>query len=328
MNENNSGTKSAEEILALEKELENDANEAMKEARKPSEDEDDEPKSKPDKKDEDDEEDADDEEDEGEDEDEGDLDDEDTEDDDEDQDDADDDAGKTKDKTKDKPVPAWMVKMQERRIAKEVAKAREEARAEFEKEHGRKPNADEKKELDSDLIDDFKKEFGVEPDENTMKFLKFLEKRSPKLSPEFTERMAKIEQANIEKLEEIGFEQDFSKQKKLLDKYFPDADTKALDRIKVKVKELAYTEKYAKYSLDDIIRLNRKALSPVERKKTGEKSKGGNGTARYTADNIDADNVDWESMSIEEAEKAMNALEKKQGKVSRMKIIRKGRQVN
>jgi hypothetical protein len=54
-----------------------------------------------------------------------------------------------------------------------------------------------------------------------------------------------------------------------------------------KIKELAYTEKYSKYSLTDIIRLNRKALTPVDRKKTGEPSKGGADQARYTADQID-----------------------------------------
>lgn len=318
-NNNNSGTKSAEDILKLEKELEQEANVAMNEARKPSEDEDEIPEKVEEKV----------EEDEDEDDEDGDIDDEDIdEDDEEDEGEIDEDDKHPKSKDKEKAVPAWMVKMQERRLQQEIARAREEARKEFEKEHGRKPDADEKKELDSNLVDDFKEEFGIEPDENTKKFLQFLEKRQPKLSPEFTERMAKIEQANIEKLEEIGFEKDFSQQKPLIDKYFPKLDDKALNRIKTKVKELAYTEKYAKYSLDDIIRLNRKALTPVERKRTGEPSKGGAGQARYTVDNIDADKIDWDSLSIEEAEKAMASLEKNQGKTSRLKVYRKGRAIN
>lgn len=326
MIENNSGKPSAEEILKMEEDL---GTLAEQNQGKPSEfEDDDDEEQKPPKKEtkkakvEDDNE----EEDEEEDEDDGDIEDDDLEKDDDDDIEDDDDKG---DKSKDKPIPAWMVKMNERRLNKAVEDAKKQAREEFEAEHGRKPNAEEKKDLEDDLASDFEKEFGVAPDENTKKFLGWLEKRtSSKMSPELTERMAKIEQDALEKAEEIGFEQDFTKQKKLLDKYFPEADTKVIDRIKAKVKELAYTEKYAKYDLADIIRLNRKSLAPVERKKTGEASRGGTGQARYTPDQIDPEKIDWKSMSVEEADKVMTAIEKNQGKKSRMQIFRKGKRIN
>lgn len=331
MSKSNSGTKSAQEIEELEKELETEAENATDE--QPSEDdeeEEEEDKSKhanDDDEDESDDSDEDDEEDEGdEDEDDEESDDEDdTEDDEDDEEDNDDDQNANK--KGNKKIPAWMVKMNERRVSKAIKDAQAKASKDFEEKNGRKPNANEKKELDSDLAKDFEEEFGVAPDENTVKFLKFLEKRTG-LNPETKERLAKIEKDALARAEEIGFEQDFSSQKKLINKLFPEASEKVINRIKAKVKELAYTEKYSKYSLDDIIRLNRKSLAPVPRTKTGEPSKGGKGMARYTADNIDPENIDWESMSNEEAEKVMNALEKKQGNLSRVKIFRKGKKVN
>ncbi len=342
MADQNTGTKTAEEILEMEKELEAEAK-ANEQA--PSEfDEDDEDEPEPTKKgkkektkveddedeDEGDEDDAD--EDDSEDEDDDTEDDDETEDDDDEEaDDKDEDDDEPKGKKK---TPAWQLKMQERRFNKKIAEARTEITKEFEAKYGRKPTDAEKKDLDKSLDDslaeDFEKEFGEAPDEKTVKFLKFLEKRNSKtnFSPEFTERIAKIEKDAIEKAEVIGFENDFSKQKKLLDKLFPGVSEKALARIKSKVKEFAYTEKYAQYTLDDIIKLHRKALAPLSRKKTGEPSRGGAGQARYTADNLDPEKIDWDSLSVEEAEKTMAALEKGQGKKSNLKIYRKGKRVN
>lgn len=331
---NSSGKPSAEEIQEMEKNLDKKAEESVDDKeKKPSDidvadDEDDSEKS--DKKDskkksksEKDDDQEDEEEDDDDDIDDDDL--EDEEDDDEDEEEDDDD-----DAPKGKKLPAWQVKMQERRLNKAKTEIESNLRKEFEEKYGRKPTTEEKQEMKDSLAEDFEKEFGVEPDEKTLKFLKFLEGRTKKfeMPPEMSKRLEKIEKHSIEQAEEIGFENDFAKQKKLINKFFPDADEKTIDRIKGKVKELAYTEKYAKYDLSDIIRLNRKALTPVERRKTGESSKGGHGQARYTPDQIDPEKIDWASMSVEEAEKTMDMLEKQQGKKSRVKIYRKGQLIN
>lgn len=333
MRDHNSGTPSAEEIQKMEKELDQDAQDNLKED-KPSDiditddDEDEKPLKKEDKskkkKDDDDKEDEDEDiEEDLESEDDDDIDEDDKDLENEDEDEEDEPKGEKK-------TPAWKIKMQERRFNKKLDEAREELREEFEEKYGRKPNKEEKKDIEDNLIESFKEEFGVEPDEQTTKFLNWIEKRNEKTkpSPEFLERMQKIEKDALVKAEEIGYETDFSKQKKLVEKLFPEADEKAINRIKAKVKELAYTERYAKYSLEDIIRLNRKTLAPVERKKTGEPSKGGAGQARYTADMIDPEKIDWDTMSVDEAEKVMSQLEKQQGKKNQLKIYRRGKAIN
>lgn len=316
----NSGIPTADELQKEEQELAELARKGEENEPTPLEDDDDEPT--PAKK----KEVKDDEENEDEDEDDGDIDDEDISE--EDKEDDDEEEREPEDKNK---IPAWKVKMQEKRerqrVETAVAEATANLRKEFEEKYGRKMTKSEEA-LHDESVDSLLEQLAEETDEKkkVLLMLKFFQENS--VSTQMKEKMSKLDERTTIQIEEEEFNKDFKSQKKLLDKLFPDLNEKQLEKVKSKVKEIAYTEKYQNYSLSDIIRLNRKQIAPIEKRKTGEPSRGGTGASRISSDQLDIDKIDWDSLSIEEAERVMKQIEEKEKGKSRVKVFRRGTRIN
>lgn len=266
-------------------------------------------KKKSDSDDEDEESDEDDESDE--DEDSEDEDEEDDEDDDEDEDGEDSPQGRKKDG--DEMIPRWKMKAalrkQKLRFQKDVQKTATGSQgaisaSEIVKKYGLSKEKGE--DFVKDIIAATRAEMGI--------------------SPDFGQRLKQFESVAEEQAEEAGFEKEWKSKgtTKALERLFPKASGKDLDVIKRKAHDLAFTKRYAKYSLEDIIRLNRKSLLR-DKKKSIDDHKGGSkrGLVKYDLDNPDS--IPWGDLSIQEFERVSDQLGKRSGK--RMKIYRKGQRI-
>lgn len=289
---------------------------------KDSDDEDEEEEDDEDSEDEDDDEEVD------EDEDEEDSDD-DEDSDDEDDDAEDDDDGEDDDEEDDQPrgrnkrfIPLWQhkkeLKQQEKRLRKDLSKAAKDA----------SETADDVDEDSGDVLDIVKK-YGLPNDKGQgQEFVSAIIKAAAKRVNKnvSADDIAKIKQTVADQEEDRLFNREMAKTEKTLRKLFPEAKGKDIARIKERLKVLAYTEKYEKYSLRDILMLNRDKLEPKAKKKTGE-STGERGSAkvkvtkRYNLD--DPDSIPWGDLTDEEFDEVSTALEKRSG--SGLKIIRRGK---
>lgn len=310
--------------------LEDDDDDADAESKKKKKEDADEEEDDEEDEDEEESEDDDDEEvDEDEEDDEEDSDDEDDEEEDDEDSDDSDDEGDEDDEEDDQPrgrkkrfIPLWQhkkeLKQQEKRLRNDLTKAAKDASETAE-------DVDE----DSDDVLEIVKTYGLPNDKGQgQKFVAAIIKAASKrvtknVSPD---DIAKIKEKIADQEEDRLFNREMAKTEKTIRKLFPEAKGKAIGRIKERLKVLAYTEKYEKYSLRDILLLNKDKLAPKDKKRTGE-STGERGSAkvkvtkRYNLD--DPDSIPWADLSDEEFDEVSAALEKKSG--SGLKITKRGR---
>lgn len=284
------------------------------------ESEDDEDESDEDESDEDESDDEDSEDDESEDEDEESDEDDKSKLDDDDHDDSEDDK-ESEIKEGDKQIPVWKHKMelkrQKQRIEAELKKSanRNDGEVDIEKEVA---DAVTKFKLDPEVG----KEFLITIRDLTAKAI---EKKFG-ISEDLKKSLSVFEERQREQLEERGFEQEFGKNLKTIRKLFPDAEQSQIDKLKARVKELAYTKKYANYALEDIIRLNRKTLAPATKSKSVDGHKAGTSRSSVRYDLSDPTSIPWSELSPEEFEKVSEALASRS--TARSKIYRKGKRIN
>jgi hypothetical protein len=247
-------------------------------------------------------------------EDDEDSDDADKKDDSDDADDADEDQGRRPADAKDKKVmPMWQhkkaLKQQEARLRKELVAAAVDA-----SESG--DDIDEDSEAVQDIVSKYKLNKDLGPG-LVASILKLAEKRAGKVSDKDIQR---IKQDIADRKERELFDKDMAKAVKVGTKIL---GSELTEKQKAKLKEMAYTKEYRHYSLTDILRLNRKAFLPKEKRQTGE-TKGNPPAAKSRTskryDLSDPNSIPWDSLSDEEFDEVSAALEKEQPK---MKIIRK-----
>ena len=216
-------------------------------------------------------------------------------------------------------IPLWQhkkeLKQQEKRLRTELGKAAKSVAE-------RSDDIDE----DSDEVKEIVDEFGLDPEKGprfVQKLIQAASKRSGNISKaEFDEMKEKLRDSEEDK----RFNEDMRKTTKTIRKLFPEVSPGDMEQIKEKIKELAYTKRYAKYSLDDIVTLNRESLSPMKRKKTGEKGRkigGERGVESYDLENPDS--IPWGELSDKEFSRISDELAKKNRK---LKIVRQGQQIN
>lgn len=267
-----------------------------------------------------------------EDEDEEDLDDDDEEDDDEEEkdkeDDEDEDEEKEELKSRKRPVkniPVWQHKMEVKRAKQEADKqAREEMESELKKRVEDTPKGLSEK---SDEIQSIVKEFGLD-EEQGPKFVKSLidvvEKKMG--ASEFSKKVEKLESELADAKEEAEFNKEFDTVSSVLRDEFGELSNKDLSRIKKKLKDLAYSEKYHTYPLEDIVKLKSGELKPSGKKKTLEKKRTRQGNRNVKSYDLDdPDSIPWDDLSDEEFDKLSKLLEER---TPRVKIYRKGQKIN
>lgn len=245
------------------------------------------------------------------------------------EDDEEDEAPQPKDKKDgEKPkrtprfMPTWQhkkeLKQLESRLRKELGKAAEDA-----------SDTGEKVEKDSDvvktLVDQFAPELGMDGDKASKLFTAIINAASKETAKGIPlDKVKAVLSRENDRREEEEFQKDLRAAEKVARKLFGDMSDKDAERFRKKIRTIAYTEKYASYSLEDIVRLKRKDLRPKGGKKTGESqgSRGGKVSmkGRYNLD--DPDSIPWSDLSDKEFDEVSEALEKHQGK-PRLKITRK-----
>lgn len=289
-----------------------------KDADKEEDAEDDEDEDEEDSEDDDVDEDEEDDDEDDEEEDSDDAKDEDEDDDDEDsEDDEDDDSPRDRQK---RFIPLWQhkkeMKQQEKRLRKDLSKAAQDASDSAE-------DVDE----DSDDVQEIVTKYGL-PKDKGPEFVTALIKAAAKRANKDISSgdLKKLREKVAEQEEDRLFNREMTKTEKTIRKLFPDVRSKDVGRIKEKLKILAYTERYQKYSLRDILLLNKDKLTPKKKEKTGE-SQGDRGSTkvkvskRYNLN--DPDSIPWADLSDEEFDEVSAELAKRSG--SGLKVHKRNR---
>lgn len=270
-----------------------------------------------------DEEDSDEDDDVDEDEDEEDADDEDE----DESDDADDEDAEEGEEDDDTPrdrskrfIPLWQhkkeLKQQEKRLRRDLSKAAQDA----------SDSADDVDE-DSDDVQDIVTKYGLPKDKGPEFVAALIKAAARRANKDISAGdLKKLREKVAEQEEDRLFNREMSKTDKTIRKLFPNAKSKDVGRIKEKLKILAYTERYQKYSLRDILLLNKDKLTPKKKEKTGE-SQGDRGSTklkvskRYNLN--DPDSIPWADLSDEEFDEVSAELAKRSG--SGIKVHKRNR---
>jgi len=252
---------------------------------------------------------------------------------DEDEKDGEDDAGKSKQddqidedddeeieeerEPRDRPIrtiPIWQHKKELKQQEKQFRKEIEDAAS---KKTARSDDFDE-----DDEAKMIAKEFGLDEETGPKFVQRLIQVASKRHDSEITrEEFQKMQEKLADADEDRKFNDEMAGSIKTIRQLFPDIIPSEVDKIKEKVKELAYTKRYAKYTLDDIIHLNRETLTPTGKKKTGEKGKQmGVHRAGESYDLDNPDSIPWGELSDKEFDQVSTELEKKS---SKFKITRR-----
>ena len=91
--------------------------------------------------------------------------------------------------------------------------------------------------------------------------------------------------------------------------------------MKARLKQLAYSERYKRYKLEDIVSLEKGSFAPKKKKKTGEhKGTGGKVTTKRKYNLNDPDSIPWDGMSDKEFDEVSEKLAAGKG---RLKITKR-----
>lgn len=279
--------------------------------------------------DEDDESDEDDDEDEEDDEDsddsEEDEDDEDSEEDDEDDEaegddedsEDDDDSGRRPEGRKNKKIPLWQhkkaLRQQEKKLRKELVSAAKDA----------SESTDDVSENDDD-VKEIAKKYGLNEKLGPKLVADIIKAAANRTSTKITdEEIKKIRKDIADRKENEKFGDEMRKTEKTIRKLFGKVSLGDKARIQSKLRKIAYTSQYKHYSLNDILRLNRKVFMPKEKRRTGEGS-GTRPTGKVSNvkkyDLTNPSSIPWDKLSDAEFDEVSAALE---GGKSRVKIIKR-----
>jgi len=243
-----------------------------------------------------------------EDEDDADVDEDEEDDDEKDEDDEDEDDDDTRGKKEEKVIPLWRhkkeLKQQKSRLTKELgalATRSTDEGVEFDE--------------DSDEVKEFVKEFGLDEKVGPKWIVRLLGMAVNALGPKLKE-VEKLKEHVLDATEEKMFMRDLNKAMPLIRKVLKDPNEKQLERATKKIRELAYSDDYKSYKLEDIIRLNKKSIAGSdagkEKRKTGEhgrRTKTGRSVEAFDLDNPDS--IPWKDLNDAEFDKVSAALEKR-----------------
>lgn len=217
-------------------------------------------------------------------------------------------------------IPLWQhkkeMKQLEKRMKRDLQKAAQNA----------SETADDVDE-DSDDVQEIVTKYGLPKDKGPEFVSALIKAATKRMSKEISvDDIKKLRKQVADQEEERQFNREMSKTEKTIRKLFPEVRSKDLARIKERVKKLAYTERYQKYSLRDIVLLNKEKLAPKDKKRTGE-SAGDRGATKVKAskryDLSNPDSIPWADLSDEEFDEVSAELEKRSG--SGIKVHKKNR---
>lgn len=245
--------------------------------------------------------------------------------DDEESDDEDGEQSKKRKKDGDELIPKWKMKAEISRREKEIrAEIQRETEAEAARVAALKPAALAE---ESAEVQEFVKKFGLK--ENGPEFIKELGKLIAKDQGVDEIKKRQEERDTAERLareEAEGFEKDWNKtQTSTISKMFPEISDKELAHVKKKVHELAYTPKYANYSLDDIIRLNKSKLLGEKRKSFESHKPLGKQNGMKSFDLDRPESIPWNDLSPEEFGRVSDELAKRSPQSTRITRVSNAR---
>jgi len=160
-------------------------------------------------------------------------------------------------------------------------------------------------------------------DKNVVMDLVGVIKKQANISPDLANRIDKVEKDYEVEKERLAYENNFNEQiVPVLKDINSEATNEQLKKAKDKLKELAYSDRYGKYELSDIVSLNKaefdKILEKKEPKKTAESGRPGSQKGKQiTGEYKDMDTDELVRLSTEEGidpkefEKISNELEKR-----------------
>lgn len=207
-------------------------------------------------------------------------------------------------------MPVWKAK----ELAKAEADKREtEIRTQLEGEMSKrlaemtgKTGADK-----DDALDSFATEFSVSPDVAGAMLDRMTDLVGKRLGIDEIRKNQQADQAlRKAQEEEDGFKAEWGEESTQKAIKAAAGDREITVDVQKRIKELAYDERYAKYRLSDIVRLESDSIFGSESTHTAERSRGGSGSGRGQKDVEDMSTDDINSMSDDEFLKFSNDLGK------------------
>src|SRR3990167_890274 len=192
-------------------------------------------------------------------------------------DDEDDEAGRDPNRPI-RSIPVWKHKDQLKDVERKHQEEIQGLRSEFEDKIKTLSEKPFEKRIDTSYdVKELADEFGIAP-EAISKLADRIAKKVQdeiKLPDDVSKKLEAFQERERQVSEEQGFEKEWETAAELIRKENKDLSDAEISAAKAKVKELAYTETYARYRLTDILRLESANLLPQKGKKTAEPGRGG-----------------------------------------------------
>lgn len=218
-------------------------------------------------------------------------------------------------------IPVWKHKDQlkdmERKHQEEIQGIRTEFQGKID-ELSKKPL--EERVDTSDDVKELADEFGIAPEAISRLADRIARnvRSSIKLPEDVSKKLEAFQERERQVTEEQGFEKEWENATDFIRKENKDLSDAEISAVKAKVKELAYTETYARYRLTDILRLESANLLPQKGRKTAEPGKGGSQAGDKVVDYSKITDDDLKNMSSAEFEKYSEFMAKQGSRYTRI----------